>query len=74
MIKFAAESRANGNKVIGLGLSRENCRRLLEGQPILVDGVEVNCPGVEILLFAGETEAELVRQFQGFARNAGRGG
>lgn len=55
MVKFSAQE---GDKlVIGLGLSRANCERLLEGIPIMVE-VEEMIPTLRMIvfLFAGETE------------------
>jgi hypothetical protein len=55
MIKATGTGR-NGSRVIFLGLSKENCRRLLEDQPIVVNGGEIGFPGIEIVLIGGETE------------------
>ena len=35
MIKFFAER--EGRPMIGLGLSRANCKKLLQGKPIFID-------------------------------------
>lgn len=53
MIRFSAD--ANGRFIIGIGLSRENCKRLLEGKPIAIDMAEMGGKG-ELLIMAGETE------------------
>jgi hypothetical protein len=46
--------------IVGLGLSEENCRRLVDGRPIPVRlrdlGVDVN---IEIVLFGGRTEEDM---------------
>lgn len=67
MIKFFAEK--EGRPMIGLGLSRGNCEKLLEGKPIFID-LKVMLMDIEevpdineatILIFGGETEDEMVR-------------
>jgi hypothetical protein len=56
-----AIANADDKKVIVLGLSRENMRRLLEGQPIEIDWAEV---GVDdqpnIVILGGETESDII--------------
>lgn len=62
MIKFLAQK--DGRPMIGLGLSKENCKKLLEGKPIFIDlkVMLMNLPGQPILnettifIFGGETE------------------
>lgn len=63
MIKFTA-TLPDGRRLVGLGLSRANCERLLADQPIVVDTqIQLGLPWRgEILLFAGESEAALVRR------------
>lgn len=63
MIKFHAKR--DGVHVLGLGLSRANCERLLAGKPILIKlddmrklGAAIPWEG-EIVLLAGETEASI---------------
>jgi hypothetical protein len=67
MIKFAATKMVGGREipVVGLGLSRENCRRLLLGQPICVSLDElVPSLEAEVILFAGETEEAMAKEFR----------
>jgi hypothetical protein len=57
---------ADGRVLIVLGLSRENIRRLQDGQPIHVDpevllGVQPGERIGAIMLFAGETEASMAQ-------------
>lgn len=42
-----------------LGLSAENVRRLKAGQPVHVDGRQIEMPDVDVILFAGDTEASM---------------
>lgn len=65
MIKFLGEK--EGRPCIGLGLSRGNCQKLIEGKPIFID-LKVMLAKVEkvpdlneatILIFGGETEEEM---------------
>lgn len=63
VIKFTAK-KPDGSTLVGLGLSRANCERLLAGQPIVVEAISLGLPwNGTIALFAGETEAALVRDF-----------
>lgn len=63
MIKFVAD--AQKTTLIGLGLSRKNTEKLLEGQPI---SVPLNTLGLDsditILLFGGETEDEMEKSLK----------
>jgi len=63
VIKFTVRRR-DGVTVVGLGLSRANCERLLLDQPVPVNLRDLNLTGedagaVELLIFAGETEAAM---------------
>ena len=63
MIKFTAR-RYDGVTVVGLGLSRANCERLLDDQPIPIDLRDLGLTGtdagsVELLIFAGESESAM---------------
>lgn len=64
MIKFAGTSK-RGTPLIGFGLSRANCERLLAGQPIRISVDEMN-PNldIEVIIFAGETEAAIEADFR----------
>jgi len=67
MIKFAGTKQVGGREipVIGLGLSRANCERLLKDQPIVVQLDElVPTLEAEIVIFAGETEKAMVDHFK----------
>lgn len=52
-----------GNVVI-VGLSRMNVERLMGGMPIRFAGEEVGVPGVVFVIFAGESEPEMVADLQ----------
>lgn len=64
MIKFHA-IRRDGAHILGLGLSRINCERLLAGQFITVKLDEMRALGSqlpwegEVIIMAGETEASI---------------
>ncbi len=71
MIKFIAHR--DGRPMIGLGLSRANCKKLLEGKPIFIDlkvmmmdlTPEPNLNDATILIMGGESEeamAEILKQ------------
>ena len=58
MIKFTATT-ADGRKLLGLGLSHENLERLKNNQTIRFKGEPLGMRGVDILIFAGKTEASM---------------
>lgn len=64
MIKAVAAT--NQGSLVILGLSRENCTRLLAGKPIEVNLRELDprLPEVTVLLFAGETEEVMAQQLE----------
>ena len=65
MIKFLANR--NGRPMIGLGLSKGNCKKLLEGKPIFIDlkvmMMDMNPPPdlneATIFIFGGKDEASM---------------
>ena len=60
MIKFAGNN-AKGQPVIGIGLTRENCDRLLEGHAIQFTTAGMpGTPVVEVCVFAGEDDEALM--------------
>jgi len=61
MIKATGGTK-DGVPLLLLGLSRENTRRLHDNQPIRVrvDHLDPRLPPLEIVLFAGETEEEMM--------------
>ena len=68
MIQFTFDSE-DGRRHIGLGITRENLDRLVEGKPIRVDlamledGLDIDG---QILIYFGETERELHRALAEF--------
>ena len=62
MIKFTGESDDNV-RLIGLGLSRENCEKLVAGKPIEIDlRKDLNIPWRgRIVIIGGETEESMAR-------------
>ena len=62
MIKFHGVA-TDGGELIGLGLSRKNCEKLLAGQPIHIKLSDMADSGLamkgEILLIGGETEQSI---------------
>ena len=61
MIKLTMNS-PDGHKVVGLGLSAENIKRLQADDPILFNGAEVGLPGIHFVIMAGDTELDLSDQ------------
>jgi hypothetical protein len=64
MIKFNATTE-DGRRVLGIGLSAGNWKKLMEGQPIVVFAQEVNEQAFEeLFIMAGETEQEMYDQLR----------
>jgi hypothetical protein len=68
MLKFLAEK--DGRPMLGLGLSRGNCKKLLDGKPIFID-LKVMMADVSpvpdlseatVLIFGGENEATMQQE------------
>jgi hypothetical protein len=63
MIRASGKSGKDGRPVLIIGLSRRNCERLLEGDPIPFDaapwGVDAH-----IVVVAGENEAAITQSFR----------
>ena len=65
MIKFTATT-ADGRKLLGIGLSHENLKRLKDNQPIRFKGEAVNLDGYDVMIFAGATEESMAKQMDPF--------
>jgi len=65
MLKFIAES-SDGTRIVGIGLSRENCDRLLAHQPIELDlKRDYNLPfRARIVIVADQTEQDLAHSLR----------
>lgn len=63
MIKFTMTGK-NGRKLIGLGLSAENIKRLRAADPIFFDAGEVGLDGYDVLIMAGDTEDTISADLQ----------
>jgi hypothetical protein len=66
MVKFTATT-ADARKLIGFGLSRENVRCLIAGQPIVFPGEAIGEAHRDFLIFFGETETAMREQFSRWA-------
>lgn len=63
MIKFTAEGEKG--KILGIGLSRLNCERLLEGKPITLDTQSLGLPfKLNIIIIGGETEFAITAELE----------
>jgi hypothetical protein len=62
----AVASGADGAPVVFLGLSRENCTRLLANQPIPVRLRELHpdLPDLTVMLLGGETEDDIAEDLR----------
>ena len=64
MIKYTANLPPD-RVLVGLGLDKENVRRLQAGQPILVRLAEMGIPGdIEILIHYGESVSDIFRELE----------
>lgn len=63
MIKFAVKG-DRGRRVVGLGLSRENVKRLKAGDPIHIHLNDLGFPNMECLIFYGETEEKMFETYK----------
>jgi hypothetical protein len=54
---------ANRDTVI-LGLSRLNTERLLDNQPIRIQGADLGLPGINIIILAGDTEQSMLEDLR----------
>ena len=63
MIKFTATT-ADNRKLLAMGLSFENLKRLKDNQPIRFKGEDVDLDGMDVLIFAGETEESMAKQMK----------
>lgn len=59
MIQFSGSNDEGTKRFIGIGLSAENVRRLRSGDPAVVDLGPHGFEGAEIIIFYGETEADM---------------
>lgn len=68
MIKMMAKGTKNGSEVTVLvfGLSYRNIDLLQKGRPIRVRGEDINMPGVEVCIFAGEDERTMMAEMDKF--------
>jgi hypothetical protein len=57
---------SDGRELLILGLSQINLDRLKADQPIAFKGDTVGLPGLEIMIFAGETEQSMARDLSEF--------
>jgi hypothetical protein len=63
MVKATVE-REGGGKLLLLGITPENVRRMRAGRPVYVNGKEVGMPGVEVAVMFGETERALLEDLR----------
>lgn len=64
MIKFTAQRAAR--KLIGLGISEGNIKKLKQGKPIHIFGEELGFSNVEIMIFYGATEQKMQEDLSEF--------
>jgi len=62
MIKAVATG-PNGRKIVLLGISNENVKRMNEGKPLHIHGEEMGLGNLEIWIITGKDEAALTKTF-----------
>lgn len=60
MIKFTAKT-ADGGKLVGIGLSHENLKRLKDNSPIRFKGEAIGLPDLDFLIFSGKSEEAMAK-------------
>jgi hypothetical protein len=63
MVKAGANG-ADGKRIVILGITEENVRRLRDGKPIHVHGDEVGAPDVTIFIMYGKDNKDVARQLE----------
>lgn len=59
MLKFIAP-KPDGNKIIGIGLTRENVDRLIKDNPIMFNLSELGLEGHDVFIMFGEDQQSIV--------------
>jgi hypothetical protein len=64
MLKLAGKGMRDGKPVrlVVLGLSHQNLKRLKAGQPIQFKGEDVEIEGIDFLIYSGQTEQTMARE------------
>jgi hypothetical protein len=62
MIK--ARTRIGARDTVVFGLTDENWGRLRAGQPILINGLLLGCPGVQFLILGGESNEDIIEDLR----------
>lgn len=61
MIKFSGTNPETGHPLLGIGLSKENCDRLLEGQPIMFPAANMaGLPAIDVFIMGGTDESTML--------------
>jgi hypothetical protein len=61
MVKFTATGQ-DGRRLLGIGLSAENVRRLRAGKPIHFSALGMGLGDFDVVITYGETEADIARE------------
>jgi oligoribonuclease (3'-5' exoribonuclease) len=63
MIKFLTRGK-DKRTVLGLGITDMNIKMLQQGRPVHVKGEDVQMDRLDIMIFHGKTEADLLKQMK----------
>lgn len=64
MIKFTGYDRVRNCNMLGIGLSRGNCEKLLAGEPIEFNTGEMGMPKLTVMIMGGETELAMHQELE----------
>jgi hypothetical protein len=62
VIKFQATNQENGRRILGIGMSHGNVKKLMEGKPIHFNAEDMGLSSIavsEVLIYVGETEESM---------------
>jgi hypothetical protein len=67
VIKFQATNPENGRRILGIGMSHGNVKKLMEGKPIHFNAEDMGLPSIavsEVLIYVGETEESMLADLE----------
>lgn len=63
MIKFTVKIPGEGT-LIGVGITQDNIRALVDGRPLIIKGKDVAVPGVEFMVFFGTSNESMMAELK----------
>ena len=62
MLKAVGQAANPSRPMVLLGLTRENVRRLMDDQPIVVELTDLDLPPMSVVIIGGQDQATLARE------------